>query len=374
MVELLHSILQQSGNRVASVSSLRFRIGDTETPNHLGMTMPGRFFLQRFFSRAAKAGCSYAVVEVTSQGVEQYRHRFIRFDAAVMTNVFPEHIEAHGGFEPYIRAKLDFFWRLPKTGIAVINRGSPYYERFTAATAAEICRYGIEKIEYKKNIWPVRNFQQGINGIMFDMKGNQIKSRLQGGFNAENILAAIAVCLALRIPLEKIAQGIRMLDIVPGRMEIIQSKPFSVVVDYAHTPDSLESVYRALAAGEGLGRMICVLGAAGGGRDIWKRPEFGKIAAHFCQEIIITNEDPFDESPERIMEDIADGVKQAQFGGTMKIIEDRREAIRSAISAAQDHDTVIITGKGSEIYIRVANGQRIAWSDAGVVREELMKR
>lgn len=384
VVELLHSILSLSGNRVASVSSLRFRINNEEIPNHLGMTMPGRFFLQRFFFRARRAGCNYVVIEVTSQGVEQYRHRFIHFNVGVMTNISPEHIESHGGFEPYIRAKLDFFWRLPKHSLAVINYNSPYYERFGAATAVEKCWYGMDAIKYKKNIWFVRNYQQGINGTIFDMKGCQIKSSLHGDFNAQNILAAVAVSLALRIPLEKIAQGVKALNVMPGRMEIIQQTPFSVIVDYAHTPDSLENVYRTLQREVAVearenrdsrnARIICVLGAAGGGRDIWKRPEFGKIAAVYCQEIIITNEDPFNEPPEKIMQDIADGVRQSEYTGALSIIIDRREAIHNAIFSACEGDKVIITGKGSESFIRGVKGERVAWDDRVVVREELTQK
>ena len=219
---------------------------------------------------------------------------------------------------------------------------------------------------------------------MFDVKGNQIKSALQGDMNAENILAAVAAALTLRIPLEQISRGIAHVEEISGRMQIVQEKPFRVIVDYAHTPDSLERVYaslqeknnsehpsRADIATAVSNRLVCVLGATGGGRDAWKRPEFGKIAAANCREIIITDEDPFDEPPEKIMEDIAAGVRQAGFAGAMRIIPDRREAIRHAISVAKDGDTVIITGKGSESYIRVANGKRIAWDDREVAREEL---
>ena len=377
VVELLHSILEAHGVRVASASSLRFRMGSEGEPNVLGMTMPGRFFLQQFFSRAVKKGCTYAVIEVTSQGVEQYRHRFIDFDMGVLTNIAPEHLEAHGGFEPYLRAKLDFFWRLPKYAIAVINRGDIQVNRVAASCGCEKTWYSRDAIEHKKHIWQIRNYNSGSYGIMFDIKGTQIRSHLRGDMNTENMLAAVAAALALRIPLDAISRGIAGVNEISGRMQIIQEKPFRVVVDYAHTPDSLERVYESLQKktdADHPSHLICVLGATGGGRDAWKRPEFGKIAAAHCREIVITDEDPFDERPEKIMEDIAAGVRQSEFTGVMRIVPDRREAIRHAISAAKDGDTVIITGKGSESYIRIANGKRIAWDDRAVVREELMKR
>lgn len=374
VVELLHAILEADGVRVASVSSLRFRIDKEESPNISGMTMPGRFFIQQFLSRAVKRGCRYAVIEVTSQGIEQYRHRFIDFDMGVLTNIAPEHIEAHGGFEPYMRTKLDFFWRLSKKSIAIINRVDMQARRVMAACGCEKAWYDHEAIEYKKHVWPIRNYNSGSYGIMFDVKGHQIKSELQGMVNAENILAAVTGALCLRVPFETIGQGIAEVKQVSGRMQIIQIKPFRVVVDYAHTPDSLERVYKSLEGKKGLGdasRLVCVLGAAGGGRDMWKRPEFGKIAASHCREIIITNEDPFDEPPEQIMEAIAVGVRASQATEKMKIIGDRREAIRHALSIARDGDTVIITGKGSEKFIRVARGEKIAWNDYAATQEEL---
>ncbi len=377
VVELLHRILEAHGSSTASVSSRRFHDGLQELPNTLGMTMPGRFFLQKFFARAVHRGCRYGVIEVTSQGIEQYRHRFIDFDMGVLTNIAPEHIEAHGGFEPYVRSKLDFFWRLSRMGIAVINREDPQASRVAAACGCDKAWYSREAIEYKKHIWPIRNLNIGSFGIVFDVKGHQIKSSLQGDVNVENILAAVAAALCLRVPFEAISRGIAEVKEIPGRMQIIQNKPFRVIVDYAHTPDSLERVYNSLERKINAGpasHLVCVLGAAGGGRDTWKRPEFGKIAAKNCRDIIITNEDPFDESPERIMQDIAVGARQIAEIARIRIIANRREAIRHAISIAQTGDTVIITGKGSESFIRGAHGEKISWNDAQVVREELAKR
>ncbi len=374
VVELLHAIFEAQGVQAASVSSLRFRIDGEESPNISGMTMPGRFFIQQFLSRAVERGCGYAVIEVTSQGIEQYRHRFIDFDIGVLTNIAPEHIEAHGGFEPYLRTKLDFFWRLSKKSIAVINRKDSQASRVMAACGCDKAWYDHEKIEYKKYIWPIRNYNSGNYGIMFDVKGHQIKSELQGMVNAENIFAAVGAALCLRVPFEAIAQGVAGVKQVSGRMQIVQDKPFRVVVDYAHTPDSLERVYTSLGVKKSLGnesRLVCVLGAAGGGRDTWKRPEFGKIAALQCREIIITNEDPFDEPPEQIMEAIAVGVRESRAAEKMKIIGDRREAIRHALSVARDGDTVVITGKGSETFIRGARGEKIAWNDYAAAQEEL---
>lgn len=386
VVELLHEILEANGGKAASASSLRFRIGSQETRNKSGMTMPGRFFLQKFLRDAVRAGCRFAILEVTSQGIIQSRHRFITFRAAAYTNVAPEHIEAHGSFESYLRAKLDLFWRLSPDAIAVINRKDRYADRFSAATAAEKIWYDADEIAQKKKTWPIRNLNIGDYGIIFDLKGHQIKSPLTGEINFLNILCASAVALGEHVSPELIARGVSAVASVSGRMEMIQREPFRVVVDYAHTPDSLRAAYTALAKGarEG-GGLVCVLGAAGGGRDKWKRPEMGRIAAEFCREIFVTNEDPFDESPEEIMEDVAAGVrqygrtaalpdqgqKQESESAKLRIILDRREAIREALKSAKAGDAVVMTGKGSEMWMRMAGGKKIPWNEKEIVREEL---
>jgi len=148
VVELLHRVIETSGARVASLSSLRFRMGEEETRNDLKMTMPGRFFIQRFLRRALRGGCRFAVLEVTSEGIKQFRHRFIKFDAVALTNIAAEHIEAHGSFDNYVAAKRDLFRRVRKGGFAVINRDDPQADRFAASTTGQIVWYGKGGIAY----------------------------------------------------------------------------------------------------------------------------------------------------------------------------------------------------------------------------------
>ena len=152
-------------------------------------------------------------------------------------------------------------------------------------------------------------------------------------------------------------------------MEYAQKEPFSVVIDYAHTPTSLEKVYESLSHSKIKGNLICVLGAAGGGRDKWKRPVMGKIASQYCQKIILTNEDPYDENPKEIINDIKKGIED-----NSRVLEilDRKEAIREAIRSAKRGDTVIITGKGSEVWLHEARGKKIPWNERQIV-EELLK-
>ena len=380
VVELLHEILEEVGFKTASLSSLRFKISQKETRNDFKMTMPGRFLIKKFVNEAVKSGCQYAILEVTSEGIKQFRHRFINFSTAVVTNVSPEHIEAHGSFERYLRAKLDLFWRLPAEGNAIVNLDDPNFKRFFASTGAHKVFYGKDAVEIGDRRYAIRDVEVNIGGINFDVNGVTLSSALLGEFNFYNILAALALSLNEHVALEKVSAAVSKVKNIPGRMEFIQKEPFAVVVDYAHTPDSLLGVYKFLKNHRPQAtnhKLMCVLGAAGGGRDKWKRPEFGKIAAEFCDEIILTNEDPYDENPQDILHQIESGFSQAlnsrsQILSSHKIL-DRREAIREALKSAKSGDTVVITGKGAEPWIMGPGGEKIPWDDREIVREELLK-
>jgi UDP-N-acetylmuramoyl-L-alanyl-D-glutamate--2,6-diaminopimelate ligase len=179
-----------------------------------------------------------------------------------------------------------------------------------------------------------------------------------------NALAVIKAAEFLDVPLQKIAEGLAALERIPGRTERIEEgQDFQAIVDYAHTPDSLKALYEAYPT-----RRICVLGNTGGGRDTWKRPEMGKIAETYCDVVILTNEDPYDEDPRAIVDAMAAGMDTKP-----EIIMDRRAAIARALSLAKAGDAVLITGKGTDPYIMEANNVRTPWSDAQVVREELQK-
>lgn len=353
VVELIGHILKFAGKKVAVLSSVGMEIAGQREDKPLDNTMPGRFFVQQFLSRAVKAGCQYAIIEVTSEGVKLNRHLFIDWDAAIFTNLASEHIEAHGSFEAYQNAKLKFFKyvaskQIPKSKLFIINKDD------------ENAKYFIDAINISKS---------DFDSVVLYGKSD-FQSQLVGEFNKYNIGAAAAFAKAQGTDEEIIKKAIAEFPGVPGRMEFIQKEPFAVVVDYAHTSDSLREVYKTLRQAQG--KLICVLGAAGGGRDEWKRPEMGKIAAEYCDEIILTNEDPYNEQPEKIIEEIFSGCSQASsFKFQVSIILDRKEAIKTAINSARKGDMVVITGKGSEKWMRLAEGKKIPWSDKQTVIELL---
>lgn len=360
VTEILNAILVEAGFKTAVSNTIRFKIDNESTDNKYKMSMPGRFFMQRFLSNAVKAGCKYAIVEMTSQGAELYRHKFIDLDALIFTNLAPEHIEAHGSYENYVDAKLKIAKSLENSKktrtILVVNKEDLESPKFLAFSAKE---------KYEYSIGDAKPFKTMSRGLEITIDGVHISSPLSGEFNIYNILGAITLAKALGVSIYTIKNAIEKFSGIRGRVERIEEgQGFNVIVDYAHTPDSLQKLYDVFQHT----RRICVLGNTGGGRDTWKRDAMAKIAENECDEIILTNEDPYDDNPREIIDDMAKVMNRAP-----QIIMDRREAIKNALFLAKTGDSVLITGKGTDPYIMGAQGTKIPWDDATVAREELRK-
>jgi len=345
-VDFITRILEQAGNKVTSLSSIRFKVGEKEWENKYKMTMPGRFVIQKLLWQAKKAGCKYVVLEVTSEGIRQFRHKFINFDCVVLTNLSPEHIESHGSFENYRNEKIKLF--KATKNIHIINSDDLSAKYFLNISAEQKISFGMK-----------------------DAEKINLKLNLTGDFNIMNAIAAISVANAYGVDLGICKTALEKVKCLSGRMETILESPVKVVVDYAHTPAQLEAVYKTF---EGK-NMICVLGSCGGGRDKWKRPVLGEIANRYCKEIIVTNEDPYDENPLSIMDEIESGFSQTRNAkletrNYQKIL-DRKEAIKTAVKMAELGDVVIITGKGSEPWMCLENGRKIPWDDRQIARDVL---
>ncbi|OGN27671.1 MAG: hypothetical protein A2941_01635 [Candidatus Yanofskybacteria bacterium RIFCSPLOWO2_01_FULL_49_17] len=359
-VFLITKILEGAGKKVAAIGSLGFKMGKKEWPNTLKMTMPGRFRLQKFLNEACRAGCEFVVLEVTSEGIKQMRHLGIKFDTAVFTNIHREHLETHGSFESYLKAKQELFRVCGKNH--VINVEDPNAEEFLKFNADKKLTFGLKEGDVHPG-----SYKAVSDHSEFIILGEQVMLSLAGQFNIYNALAAIATTSVYDITLHQAAEALAAITAIPGRMEFIQREPFSIVVDYAHTPDSLRVVYEEIKK-HTTGRLIVVFGSCGGGRDKWKRPEFGKIADELADEIILTNEDPYEEDPMAIIEEIKVGIGRTD---KLQVILDRKEAISAAIKMAAPGDSVVITGKGSEISMAVAGNKKIPWSDKEIVKEAL---
>jgi UDP-N-acetylmuramoyl-L-alanyl-D-glutamate--2,6-diaminopimelate ligase len=362
VTEIINSILEEAGYKTALSNTIRFKVADKSKANLYKMSMPGRFFMQNFLREAVDAGCTHAVLEITSEGARQYRHKGISLNALVFNNLSPEHIESHGSFEKYRDAKRSIGKALSKSHkhnkIIVANlddHESAFY-------------LSLKKVEHKIGfaLKDAEPFALHENSVEFNFQNTKVTAPLTGLFNVYNALAAATVAQAMGISTDTITSALAKLSPIKGRVERVQAgQGFDVIVDYAHTADSLTKLYQAFPDK----RKICVLGNTGGGRDIWKRKEMGKVADDYCDEIILTNEDPYDDDPEKIVLDM----KVGMIKKVPEIIMDRREAIAQAIKKADAQSVVLITGKGTDPYIMVANGQKIPWSDRLVAEEEIKK-
>ncbi|MFH0740212.1 MAG: UDP-N-acetylmuramoyl-L-alanyl-D-glutamate--2,6-diaminopimelate ligase [bacterium] len=383
--------LQQAGLGTAMLSTANIRMGQKEVLNQYHMTMPKAFIIQRFLKRTLDEKLAVAIIEATSEGIKQFRHKGIDFDFLVFTNLSPEHLPSHGNsFDKYQKTKGQIFAGLtnyPDKHLAnrdikktiIANIDDPNSQYFLNFKAEKKVSFAIKnKADYQAT-----NLQADDKEISFSVKGRLYRLNLIGEFNVYNALPAIAICELLKIPYEQIRDGLANLKILPGRMEIINSpsasggdgQDFVVLVDYAHEPKSIEL---ALKASRNLvkdnGKLIILLGAEGGGRDKAKRPKMGELAGQLADVAVVSNVDPYDDDPKEIIKDIA--VASARVGKVVNqnlfVIEDRREGIKKCLQIAKEGDVVLITGKGAEQSM-IIQGQKIPWDDREVVKEELKK-
>ncbi len=366
--ELVRTMLAGAGYKVALASTIHFRIGDEIEPNLFKMTMPGRAYLQQFMRRALDAKCTHVIIEMTSEGAKQFRHRGIELDALLFTNLQPEHLESHGSLEAYAQAKLSLAHGLAESPkrprIIVANMDDVYGEEFLK-TNVEV------KVPFQ--LADADPYTVDDTGVRFVYKKGELCTiPLPGLFNLRNILGTIALGVAMGIDMQTIKKSLEHVQPILGRAERVEAgQDFAVVVDYAHTPDSLKALFETYKSK----RIIVVMGSTGGGRDTWKRPEMGKIADQLCDTIILANEDPYDEDPQKILNELARGFTIH----TPQIIFHRRKAIAEALSSAhtlrdEGYDVVVlITGKGTDPYIMGPNGSKEVWSDKQVATEELHK-
>jgi UDP-N-acetylmuramoyl-L-alanyl-D-glutamate--2,6-diaminopimelate ligase len=369
-VELVNAILEAAGFKTAVLGTIRFKVADFSTANKFKMTVPGRFFVQKFLRDAVNAKCDWVVMEMSSEAVKLHRHQFIDFDALIFTNLAPEHIESHGSYEKYRaeKVKLAHAVAASKKGdsLIVANADDKEAHYFLEAGAKRSIPYRLADGE---------PHETKLEGSTFVFHGQTINLKVPGMFNIANALGAATFAEAVGVPLDAIARGLESVDLVRGRVEYVrEGQPFSVIVDYAHTPESLEALYTLF---KGL-HIIGVLGNTGGGRDTWKRPVMAGIADQHCAEIILTNEDPYDEDPQAILDEMAKGIEDKQ---KLSIILDRRAAIHEAFERAKRRAgsgqalpvAVLITGKGTDPYIMGPRDTRLPWDDATVAREEIGK-
>ena len=372
-VHLIHHILGETGNKVSMLSTVEAKIGDKPLGTGLHVTTPDPFKIQSLLNKMAKAGSEYTVIETTSHGLSQNRVAFVNFLVGVVTNITHEHMDYHSSFRNYMEAKskilLNVRWR-------VLNADDGSYKNLKDQGSGQLISFGINsKADYQ-----AKNIEDNKKYIVFDLVYREkkkevkvrVKTRLLGRYNIYNVLAAFVVCHNFGVMPEKIVKAIATFEGVSGRMQFInEGQRFDCIVDFAHTPASLQAALKALNAIK-KGKIVAVLGSAGE-RDVKKRAYMGKIAAELADYTIFTTEDPRSEDPNKIIDQMSQGAVSA--GGilnrTFWNITDRTEAIGTAIQTlAKDKDTVVIFGKGHERSMNI-KGTEHPWSDEQVIRSFL---
>ena len=380
---MIAKALEAQGAKTGCTTTAIFKVASKEWLNNTKMTMLGRFQLQKLLRQMIQAGCEYAVIETSSQGITQHRHANIAYDIGVFTNLTPEHIEAHGGFENYKQAKIKLFHHianLPTKTIngssvpraAVLNHDDDNWQDFKVPGLSTVITFG----ESEGADLQAQNISESVRGISFTVADTPINLKLLGRVNVLNALATLAVAKACDISFTAVAGQLEKITGIAGRFELIdEGQDFTVIVDYAPEPASLSKLYESIRA-LGVKRTIHVLGSCGGGRDVARRPILGRMAGDFSDIVIVTNEDPYDDDPMQIINQVALGAKEAGKveGQSLFLIQDRREAINKAVSLAQSDDLILLTGKGAEQAICVANGKKIPWDEREVARFAIRKR
>jgi UDP-N-acetylmuramoyl-L-alanyl-D-glutamate--2,6-diaminopimelate ligase len=358
---LLHSILAAGGRRPGLLGTIESRIGDEVRP--VVRTTPEAIDLQRTFREMLDAGNRSVAMEASSHAAALNRLDRVRFDALVFTNLTQDHLDFHGTMEEYFLAKRRLFVGAAPAPAAV-NVGDPWGRQLAEELAdlgrAPLITFGLAD---DAEIRP-QELTLDASGARFTAAGIELETALRGRFNVENVLGAIAAGLLLDVDEDEIAAGVRTVDGVPGRFEAIdEGQPFTVLVDYAHTPDSLENVLRT-AREIAEGRVLVVFGA-GGDRDRGKRPLMGKIAADLADAVVVTSDNPRTEEPLAIIQDILQGA-----GMDVEIDPDRSSAISRVLELAEPGDVVVIAGKGHEQGQEIA-GEKLPFDDRVVAREAL---
>ncbi len=376
---LISTILETAGHRTGLMTTANFRIGEQEWENTTRQSTLEALEVQQFLRRALDEGATHVVIEATSHGLELQRVRGCDFDIGVVTNITHEHLDFHKTIENYRRAKARLFEMLDPSrdkglGIhprAILNRDDVSYEVLRPYCRVPILDYGLDERAAVRAIDVELHADSTRFRAILPTGEITIETRLVGGFNVTNCLAAIAATFALGMQPAAIRSGLAKVRGVTGRMESIQEgQPFTVIVDYAHTPDSLEKVLESLRPLT-QGKLMVVFGSAGE-RDVQKRPIMGRIAAQMTNFFVITDEDPREEDRERILQEIAQGAEAAgkRQGRDFLCIADRRQAIAEAFARAQPGDTVLLAGKGHEQSIIIGR-EKIPWDDRRVAREVL---
>jgi UDP-N-acetylmuramoyl-L-alanyl-D-glutamate--2,6-diaminopimelate ligase len=361
-VTLLHKLFRELGYSVGLLSTVQNQINETVIPaTH---TTPDAISLNKLLADMVKAGCTHCFMEVSSHAVVQHRIAGLEFKVAIFTNITHDHLDYHGTFDEYIKAKKLFFDKLPKKAFALVNADDKRGAVMVQNTLAGKHEYSLRKAtEFK-----ARLLDNSIQGLHLEIDGLEILFRLIGTFNAYNILAVYGAAVLLGEDRTEVLTVLSNLTSAAGRFDyLISPSHITGIVDYAHTPDALENVLSTIQQIRKPDQKVITVVGCGGNRDAAKRPVMADIACKFSDRIVLTSDNPRDEEPQEILNQMQQGVKPTDLKKTISII-DRREAIKTAILLAEANDIILVAGKGHETYQEV-KGQRSPFDDKKVLSE-----
>jgi len=370
VVHCVTRILNNAGISTGRIGTLGLRY-DSRNNEHTKLTTPESLDLQRMLRYLEDASTTCCVMEVSSHALFLNRVADVDYAVAVFTNFTQDHLDFHGDMESYFEAKSLLFGKLKKDSIAVINFDSPWANRLTEKTNAKIITFSMVNPDADFAGNDLQITASGIAGKIKTPNGKfEIKSQMVGKFNAENLLASIATAHSMNVAPEIIFETIRNFRGAPGRMEKVETDLANVFVDYAHTPDGFQNVLSTVKdiceQSDQDGKIIVVFGC-GGDRDCDKRSQMGEIAEQFADFVILTDDNPRFENPEKIIEQIMSGIQNQK---TIQIIRNREEAILYAFSIANSGDFILILGKGHENYQEIL-GEKQQFSDFKAIRKAL---
>ena len=363
ITSIIKHILMTAGHKTGLVGTIQNEIGDKVV--HTNNTTPLAFEFMALLRQMVDEGCEYVVMEVSSFGLVQKRIGSSWFKTAVFTNLTQDHLDYHKDMEDYFQAKKMLF---SICDAAIINIDDDYGRRLMSETECEKYSFSIkEQADITADNISIKStgssFRLSINGSQYD-----VAARMPGMFNVSNLTAAIAVCLREGIPAETVLSAVAEYNGVKGRCEIIPTgRDFTVICDYAHTPDAVENVLRSVKEYTD-GRLICLFGC-GGNRDAAKRPKMAIAAANYADRLIVTSDNPRNEDPELIIKDILAGLTDTSV--PYDVVTDRREAIYHALKIAEKGDIIVLAGKGHEDYQILAGMEKIHFDEREVVAEGL---
>ncbi|MEM1217395.1 MAG: UDP-N-acetylmuramoyl-L-alanyl-D-glutamate--2,6-diaminopimelate ligase [Bacteroidota bacterium] len=363
-VTLLYQLFTQLGYKSGLLSTIENRVGGSIVPST--HTTPDPVSIQRLLAEMVDAGCPVAFMEVSSHAADQKRIAGLEFSGAVFTNITHDHLDYHKTFKNYINAKKKFFDILPKEAFALVNRDDRRNGVMVQNTAAKVYSYSVRSMaDYKAKV-----LESELTGMLLEINGTELYSKMVGGFNAYNLLCVFAVADLLGEDRQEILTSLSILEGAAGRFETIQAPSGAMgIVDYAHTPDALEKVLDTIdKVLQGRGKIRTVVGC-GGDRDRAKRPLMAKIACDYSSTVLLTSDNPRSEDPAVIVAEMQAGVPPEARAQVLQIL-DRREAIRTAVMLAGPNDVVLVAGKGHENYQEI-HGKRIPFDDLSVLKEAM---